>query len=218
MEKIGLLGGTFDPIHNAHIQTALFFYGYLRLDKVIFIPTNVPPHKEKLSSTTAIDRLEMCKIALKGYPKFEVSDIEILRGGASYTFETLHELRKVYNDGVFYFILGADMFLTIDKWKKPEEIFDHAVLCVVKRNNINKEILLEYSKRIEKLGAKSIITDFKPDNISSTEIRYRINENKDISNLVPYEVKEYIYKNKLYTGWSDGFKYLQGNNKREINA
>lgn len=200
MKKIGILGGTFDPIHNAHIQTALYFYDYLGLDKVIFIPANIPPHKEKLSSTTAIDRLKMCKLALKGYLDFEVSDIEICRGGESYTFETLYELRKIYSSYMFYFILGADMFITIDKWKNPQKIFDSAVLCTVQRNDIDKNILIKYAKKIEKLGAKSIISDFKPDNVSSTNIRSKIYNNKDISNLVPCAVEDYIYKNKLYTG------------------
>ena len=174
MKKIGILGGTFDPIHNAHIQTALYFYDYLGLDKVIFIPANIPPHKEKLSSTTAIDRLKMCKLALKEYLDFEVSDIEICRGGESYTFETLYELRKIYSSYMFYFILGADMFITIDKWKNPQKIFDSAVLCTVQRNDIDKNILIKYAKKIEKLGAKSIISDFKPDNVSSTNIRSKI--------------------------------------------
>lgn len=218
MEKIGLLGGTFDPIHNAHIQTALYFYNYLDLDKVVFIPTNIPPHKEKMSSTSSIDRIDMCKLALSKFHNFEVSDIEILRGGRSYTYETLRELKKVYSGSQLYFILGADMFITMETWKRPEEILKMAVLCVVQRNDIDNEFLISYAEKLKKLGAEVIITNFKPDNISSTKIRDNIKYNKNISDLVPAEVQHYIYKNKLYMGWFYEFKCLQGNNKGKINS
>lgn len=208
MNKIGIFGGTFDPIHNAHISTALCFYRYLKLDKVIFIPTNIPPHKNRNHLTSAENRLEMCQLALNKYSYFEVSDIEVKRKGRSYTYKTLQDLKNFYKESQFYFILGADMFITINKWKYPEEIFKNVILCTVSRDNINKASLEAYSKEIEKLGAVSVIVDSKPVDISSTKIRNNIKNNRSISGLVPSEVEDYIYKNRLYMEWFDGYGYL----------
>ena len=133
--KIAMFGGSFDPIHNGHVSLAHAFVDTLCLEKVLIIPTHYPPHKQKKTTVTPQQRLDMCRLAFEGEELFEVSDIEIKREGKSYTYMTLEELSIIYPDDELYLITGADMFMTIDQWKEPEIIFRHAVICGVPRDD-----------------------------------------------------------------------------------
>ena len=199
MNKIGIIGGTFNPIHNGHTLLALYCKEKLNLDKVIFIPTYTPPHKSDKDLESEVHRLNMCNIAVQNYPDFSVSDIEIKRKGKSYTYETLTSLKENYPNDTLYFITGADMFLTLEKWKNPEIIFDKAVIAAVPRNLSDSEMLnSHYQNFLKPLGAKACILDEHVLSVSSTFIRENIDNYDLIKSLIDRNVYEYIVKNNLY--------------------
>ncbi len=199
MSKIGIIGGTFNPIHNGHILLALYCKEQIGLDKIIFIPTYTPPHKISDDLASEADRLNMCRIAVKKYSDFYVSDIEIKRKGKSYTYETLSELKAVYKSDTLYFVVGADMFLTLDKWKNPDIIFKNAFIAAVPRNSSDFAQLSDYYERVLKpLGARAVILDKPVLTVSSTFIRKNIDFDKNIEPLIDEDVYEYIKQNDLY--------------------
>ena len=141
----------------------------------------------------------MCNIAVQSYDYFSVSDIEIKRKGKSYTYETLTSLKEIYSDDTLYFITGADMFLTLEKWKNPEIIFDKAVIAAVPRNSSDSEVLNNhYQNYLKPLGAKACILDEPVLSVSSTFIRENIENYDLIKSLIDRNVYEYIVKNNLY--------------------
>lgn len=193
-----MFGGSFNPIHIGHIQLAKAFVKRLELDKVLVIPTFIPPHKQCDNSVSPADRLEMCRLAVKDLPFAEVSDIEIRRGGASYTYLTLEELSEKYRNDELFLITGADMFMSIHSWKHPEIIFSLATICGVPRNNDDIKDLERQAGYLKTLGAKTEILDMSLMAVSSTEVRNKIKSGEDFSMLVVPEVENYILKNKLY--------------------
>lgn len=199
MSKIGILGGTFNPIHNGHILLGEYCKQQLGLDKVILIPTYTPPHKESKYLVDEEHRLNMCKLSTLNYQNYEVSDIEMKRKGKSYTYETLISLKELYSCDTLYLIVGADMFLTLDKWKNPESIFRDATIVAVPRDESDKEELTAYYEEvIKKLGAKAVILDKPVMQVSSTFIRANIDNYEKIKTLIDSNVYEYIEKNNLY--------------------
>ena len=199
MSKTGIIGGTFNPIHNGHILLAVYCKEKLNLDSVIFIPTYTPPHKSDKELVSETHRLNMCNIAVQSYDDFSVSDIEIKRKGKSYTYETLTSLKEIYPDDTLYFITGADMFLTLEKWKNPEIIFDKAIIAAVPRNSSDSEVLNSHYQTILKpMGAKASILDEPVLSVSSTFIRENIDNYDLIKSLIDRNVYEYIVKNNLY--------------------
>lgn len=199
MSKTGIIGGTFNPIHNGHILLAVYCKEKLNLDSVIFIPTYTPPHKSDKELVSETHRLNMCNIAVQSYDDFSVSDIEIKRKGKSYTYETLTSLKEIYPDDTLYFITGADMFLTLEKWKNPEIIFDKAIIAAVPRNSSDSEALNSHYQTILKpMGAKASILDEPVLSVSSTFIRENIENYDLIKSLIDRNVYEYIVKNNLY--------------------
>ena len=204
MQKIAILGGTFNPIHNGHIHLAKQFAERINADKVLLIPTFKPPHKTVKDFASNNDRLQMCRLAAKE-TNFEVSDIEFRRKGISYTSDTLKELKKEYPNSEFYFISGEDMFLTLKKWHEPNTIFKLAVVCAAPRSNDGMQPLLNYAGELEKIGAKSLIEDIKYLPISSTMVRNAVKNGKDIEKLVPMKVADYIAKNNLYLERKNGY-------------
>ena len=196
--KVAMFGGSFDPIHNGHIQLAKAFVRKLGLDKVLIVPTYIPPHKQKKTSVTPGQKLDMCRLAFEDMPHFEVSDIEIRRKGASYTYMTLEELSEIYKGDELYLITGADMFMTIHEWREPQIIFRHATVCGVPRNDEDIKALERQQEYLSSLGAKTEILDAGVMAVSSTDIRNRIKNGEDISGLVPKAVEDYIRKNNLY--------------------
>lgn len=194
-----MFGGTFNPIHNGHIQLALCSARQLHLDKVLLIPTHTPPHKQYQEETTAWQRWEMCRLAVRGYENLEASDIEIKRPGASYTVDTLRELKQEFPDTQLYLITGADMFLTVQNWKCAADIFSMAVICGVPRDQENEKILQKQETILGRdFGAKTALLEMPPVPISSTQIRERIKKNLPIGKWVPPSVERYIWENHLY--------------------
>lgn len=189
--KIGLFGGTFNPVHNGHINLVKNFKDKLSLDKVLVIPTAVPPHKQAESLVSSEDRLNMCRLAFGSLA--EVSDVEIERGGRSYTVETLEELKKIYKDDDLYFLVGSDMLLSFKRWYRWEDILTMCTLCATDRDN--EETCRDAD---EDFFSKIIFCDFPKTVVSSSEVREKLSEDKDVSDLVPEEVVKYIREKGLY--------------------
>lgn len=195
--KYGIMGGSFNPIHNAHIRMAGDVMSDLFLDKIVFIPTGVPPHK-KLEDIEAYQRLEMTKLATAGNNKFEVLDIEVLNQGTSFTVDTVGKLKLLYPDIDFYFITGADSILDIPKWKDPHKLMSLCKFVCVKRPNYSDELEEKVIDITNEFGGEIIVVEGSMVNLSSTEIRKKVKENKSIEDLVPEKVNRYIKENKLY--------------------
>ena len=198
LRRIAMYGGSFNPIHDGHTAVAAAFVKKLKLDKLLFVPTAEPPHKNADEMVSAEHRLEMCRRAAKNIKKAEVSDIEINRSGKSYTVDTLRELAQLYPDSEFFLIMGADMFTTLLEWRQPEEIFKLATLCTVPRSGEDVTSLSEYGEKYKAMGAKVCILDMKKIDISSTNIRRHVFADKSISKMVCGDVERYIYANYLY--------------------
>lgn len=198
--KIGIFGGAFNPIHNGHLALAKCYCDSLKLDKVLFIPTAVPPHKTADYLVSPADRINMVHLAADNNPVFEVSDIEFKRQGKSYTYDTLTELKAIYPDGEFYLIIGADQFLTFHYWYNYEAILDMVTVCTSAREDEQeKQTLLEYAKNNAEMQGKYFIADYPVIRLSSSEIRDKIKRGEDISALVPKRVFEYIVEKRLYS-------------------
>lgn len=199
--KIGIFGGAFNPVHKGHIQLAQNYFNRLSLDKMLFIPTAVPPHKTSQYLAPEKARLEMLKIAVKDNPCFEITDIEFKRQGKSYTYDTLNQLEKMYHKGEFYLIIGADQFLSFDKWYKWQEILQKVTLCTCARENEEeKRKILDFSKKLDGLkNDRFFLLDVPVLKLSSSEIRDKIKNNVDASDLLPDGVYDYIIKEGLYS-------------------
>lgn len=192
--RIGILGGSFDPIHQGHLHMAKEAHDQFSLDEVWLIPNGHAPHKEEDKMTSSKHRLKMCQIAAKTYPFLKVNDIEIKSEDSSYTYLTMEKLCQNYPHNDFFFIMGADSLDYFDKWKKPERICQLCQLLIVNRNDFTQEELNKKKESILKLFPANI--DFihcKKINVSSTEIR----KGKKQEYLLD-EVQDYIQNNHLY--------------------
>ncbi len=202
MKRYGIIGGSFDPIHYAHLYIAYEAKEQLNLDEVIFMPTAKQPFKTDKIVTDSKLRYDMIKKAIKDFDNFSVSDYEIQKGGISFTYETLEYLKEKGfsgNEEELFFITGADCLFNIEKWKKVEKIFSLSTLVVFSRGGISKAEMLERKNDLEKkYNGKIVILDLNQLEISSTEIRDRVNSDKRIDFFVPAEVANIIYSNGLY--------------------
>jgi len=190
--KICIFGGTFDPPHIGHLLVAQTVCEAENFDKILFMPANKPPHKKNISRVK--DRLNMLNIAIEGNPNFEISDMEIKRGGVSYTIETLKTMKSsvVKEDDELFYLIGSDSLLELDTWKKPREILNNCnVLVAIRPGFRPSDIPAWILHRIQFAN----IPRFE---ISSSNIRTRWRENKTIRYLVTLPVWEYINQNKLY--------------------
>lgn len=199
-DKIAIMGGTFDPIHIGHLIAAERVHEELGVDYIYFIPSNIPPHKNYENMADSSQRYNMVELAIKSNPRFKISDIELKRQGNSYTIDTIRELKKtLITDTTIYFIIGADNASAILRWKEAEELLKIVELVIVTRpgkweNGFESEINL-----LKNSGGTVHVIEIPLISVSSGEIRNRVRNNKRIEYLVPEEVKEYIYENKLYT-------------------
>ena len=194
--KTAIFGGSFNPIHLDHIKLALSCTEEFDMDKIIFVPTYKTPLKDNSETASAADRLNMCKLSIKGLKSFEVSDIEIERRGFSYTSDTIKAFVKDYND--LYIIVGADMFMTLDKWHEFEYVFENATIIAYPRNDFDCENLKIKYDEYKKYGCKALISKHRVGNISSTLIREKIKNNQDVSAFLDGDVIKYIKKHNLY--------------------
>ncbi|PJI07115.1 MULTISPECIES: nicotinate-nucleotide adenylyltransferase [Clostridium] len=199
MKKKAIFGGTFDPIHNAHLNIAYKSLERFNLDEVIFIPSGNPPHKDEKKVTPACIRYSMVQEAIKSIPKFKVSDYEIEKGGVSYTYETLKYFSQKEKDVEWFFISGLDSLMELDTWKNPDIILKLCKFIVFNRPGYRRSQVVEQEKYLEKKYSNSIVfLDIQPINISSTIIRQKIRRNEYIGDLVPKEICDIIKNNKLY--------------------
>ena len=205
MAHIGIMGGTFNPIHKGHIKLAQAAYEQYHLDKVLFMPAGDPPHKKDAAIVSAKHRMNMVKLAIEGISYFEPSAIEIEREGYTYTFETLKELQGQNTEDELYFILGGDSLFQIEKWYKPHEIFNRCILLAANSDDVPKDEFLskiEYSNSKYNADVRPIDTPMM--HISSTEIRNALSDNEldtsdDVNTkLVDSKVVQYIIKHHLY--------------------
>ena len=187
--KIGILGGTFDPIHLGHLNLAEAAVNNLGLDKLVFMPCLIPPHKTRKNIASAQDRLQMIRLAIKRYPKYELSDYEIARGGTSFSFETLADFKKTHTEDEVFFIIGSDSYKEFSSWNNPDEIRALVKIAVAARPQYTYETLEESMIEIK----------MEPSPISSSEIRSILRRGGSIQGLVPEKVRDYIINKKLYT-------------------
>lgn len=196
--RIGIFGGTFNPVHNAHVELARNYVAEMRLDKLLVIPTRVPPHKQTPDLISGEYRLEMCRLAFRDFPHCEVSGMEIHRPEKSYTVDTLEVLHRKFPEDTLCLLMGSDMFLTLTKWRSWARIFQLAILCVGARGPESQAHILTEKARLEALGARCEVVRMKPMLQSSTAIRRMIREGRNISEEVPFAVAAYIKENGLY--------------------
>ena len=198
--RIGILGGTFDPVHIGHLVLAEEALSKLKLDQIWFIPTGKPWLKESLEITDGFNRLEMVKIATKSNPRFVASSIEIDRSGPTYTIDTLRYLKdKLGTKTSIYFILGLDTLANFHRWNQPEEILDLCEFVVSNRPGFgNTKILDEQLERFESIGSITTLLNIPMLDISGTNLREMIRQGLSIKYRVPDGVEEYIYSNGLY--------------------
>lgn len=228
MEKVGIMGGTFNPIHISHLLIADRAYAYLGLDKVLFMPSKLPPHKAVNELAAEKDRVEMIKEAIKDHPNFEFSDFELKRDGLTYTADTLTLLKKQNPDTRYYFIIGGDSIEYFDKWNNPQKILENCVLvcaprasekrlsrpdtCQTVKGVDSSYYEYDYTHIIKKLckmftRTKEDGSVFNPEiimlpsplvSISSSAIREQVKCGLNIGSTVPKAVEEYIIKHGLY--------------------
>lgn len=197
MKRIGIIGGTFDPIHFAHIHIAEEAKRILNLKKVIFMVSGTPPHKKDRRVTEASIRFKMAKEALKNKEDMEASDYEIKKNGFSYTYETLEQFKR--EDIELFFITGADCLINLESWKNVRRIFECAKFVVFKRPDFSMEDIINKKEVIEEIYNKKIIfLDIDEIDESSTKIREMIKEGKDVTGMIPREVQNIIKEEGLY--------------------
>ncbi len=196
--KIAIFGGSFNPIHNAHIKLAKRFVDEIALDKVIFVPTFITPLKDNSSVIDSTHRLKMCELALSQYDDFEVSDIEIKRQGLSYSSDTIAYFKEIYKEDEIYFIMGADMFLTLENWHDFQYIFKSVTVLTAPRNDCGFEKLRKKLDEYKKYNCKAYITEEYIEDLSSTFLRDMLKNSRDVSDYLSHDVISYIKKHNLY--------------------
>ncbi|MGB4703478.1 MAG: nicotinate-nucleotide adenylyltransferase [Candidatus Saccharicenans sp.] len=215
MSLVGLFGGTFNPVHLGHMSVADQVLRYFPLEKILFIPSYIPPHKNATGVAPVEHRLRMLEIACEGRPAFEISDIEARTPGPSYSVVTLEKLKKARPQDEFFFIAGADAFIEIETWKDYRRLLQECSFIVVTRPGFGIKSIERVVERItpgkyfvagenapvktaELTAGGVFVLEVETPDISSTIIRERIKAGQSISGLVPPAVEKYIEENKLY--------------------
>jgi nicotinate-nucleotide adenylyltransferase len=198
--RVGMMGGTFDPIHYGHLFLAEAARVEFNLERVLFIPNGTPPHKKTYNLTPAEHRFEMTRIATATNPYFECNDTEMHRTGPSYAVDTLTSLKALLPEAELYYITGVDAVAEVLTWRNHEKVFELAQFIAASRPGYDSDSLTSrlpatYLERIQHISSLSVDT-------SSTEIRSRLSKALPIRYLIPDEVLEYICKHNLYCGYS----------------
>lgn len=214
-EKIGLFGGTFNPIHRGHIKAAEIVSKKFLLDKLYFIPSYIPPHKESVQIASPRHRLRMVELAVAPFPHFKPSSIEIDAGGKSYSIVTLKKIKSQYPKAKILFLLGVDAFLEIETWRDYEKVLEQCSFIIMSRpqfrlDDAHEVLSKKYSQRIVDLSGSCAPVDIENSanmiflvpiqalDISSTEVRERVMRDQSIQELVPESVEHYIKERGLY--------------------
>jgi nicotinate-nucleotide adenylyltransferase len=216
-QKLGILGGTFNPIHLGHLAAAEEVCERLELDRVIFIPAFLPPHKNEEDAPTARQRLEMVRLAIEGNPRFSLSSMEVERGGRSYTIDTIMELKRIYRDADLYFITGLDSFLDIRTWKDWQRLLTLCSFVVLSREGyrftdlVNQNLVQASEQDLAALDARTrhqlvartggiriFLENIPLYDVSSTDVRARIKQGRSVKYRLLEQVEHYIINNNLY--------------------
>jgi nicotinate-nucleotide adenylyltransferase len=196
--RLGILGGTFDPIHHGHLVAAQEAYHQLGLDLVLFVPAGNPPHKPAHPISAADHRLSMVELAIAGKPQFALSRVDVDRPGPCYTVDTLVLLRKEWGHGrTFFFIEGADSLAEITTWYRPDRLIELSELAVVQRPGAELD-LERLEEELPGLGARLHWVHMPQLEISSSELRARVRDGRPISYLLPESVEAYLREQGLY--------------------
>lgn len=198
--RVGIMGGTFDPIHIGHLILAECAYEQFQLDTVRFLPSGNPPHKaDRSDGASDEERLEMVSLAIQDNPHFSLDTGEMCRSGFTYTSDTLVSLRRQYPDTDYYFIIGADSLLSFDTWRNPDVICRNCILLTAVRNHLPADVMEEKMDELrEKYGAEIHLLQSPDIDISSTDLRIRNRRGFSLRYYVPDAVLAYIEKNKIY--------------------
>lgn len=198
-KRVGIMGGTFNPIHIGHLIIAEAAYEAYNLDEVLFVPSGVSYMKDQSEILDAKKRVHMTGLAIEDNPHFALSTIEIDRDGNSYSYETLETLRKQNPDTEYFFLVGSDTLFALETWKHPEILLPSCTILVAVRNGVPMEKMQEHAKYLEEKFGGSIKLLTTPNiEISATDIRNRLSENRDVKYFVPDSVLEFIHKYDLY--------------------
>lgn len=203
MAKIGILGGTFNPIHNGHIELGKAAVKECNLDKILVIPSGISYLKKDISVPDGNIRYAICEQAIKGIDRFEMSDIEIKRMGNTYTYQTLEELKEIYKEDDLYFILGADSLFYLENWVEVKKIFEYCTIVCANRGTNSDIAALEHKRNelISEYKANIILLKEQIVDISSTKLReYFVHDCKyeDVQLYVSYDEYQYIISNNIY--------------------
>lgn len=199
MSKIGVMGGTFDPIHMGHLMLAEWAADAAKLDQVWIIPTGQSYMKTDRRIQPGPERLQMVKLAVEGNDRLKCLDLEIAREGYTYSYETMEELHALYPEHQFYFIEGADCLFTMENWKCPERLFASCTILAAVRGDISLQKLEEKRKELlARFGGEIQLMSFLQMSISSTEVRRRLSCGESVRYMVPDRVLQYIQEKGLY--------------------
>lgn len=201
MQRVGIMGGTFNPIHNGHIMLAREAYEQFHLNSVLVMPNKLPVYKDTKLLLSSEHRKNMVQLAIQDYPYMVYSDIELEREGNTYTIDTLNELHKNHPEVEYYFIMGGDSLVHFHEWNQYEKILKEAVLLCARRGDADYETLEQIRDALLEKHPDARIEFLHTDliDISSSELRDMIQEKKDISKWIPESVMNYMKKEQLYT-------------------
>ena len=209
MARIGIYGGTFNPIHNTHIEIAKAAQSQFSLDKIIFLVAGTPPHKNTAEETSDMNRLTMVRLGISDYPLFSVDDREIYRQGKSYSYKTFLEYSKEYPNDELFFIMGSDSLINFKNWVNPDLISSLATVLVAPRlgDDIEKiELALHECKNI--FDGDFFLIDYKANDVSSSQIREDVMQSRDIKSRVKKNVYEYILNHNLYSRFNYDYNFI----------
>ena len=198
--RIGIMGGTFDPIHIGHLILAECAYEQFQLESVLFLPSGNPPHKKhRHDGASDQERLDMTALAIRDNPHFTLDCEEMLRNGFTYTCETLRLMKEKHPDTDYYFIMGADSLMSFDSWKHPELISASCILLVAVRDQLETEKMQEKMKELHaKFGSRIFLLGTPNLDISSTKLRECLRQKRSVRYFVPDPVLDYIKIKQIY--------------------